>query len=287
MSKKFKTPLRYPGGKSRATKILLEYIPENYNSYIEPFIGGGSMAIALTRRNPDLKVTINDLYYPLYCFWTVLRDVGPQLQDHLFNIKTYLDRHDDEVDRTEAHREAFNIAKEKLSSGTGPYETAVNFYVCNKCSFSGLSENSSFSAQASRSNFSLNGINSLLWYNQAIQGWDIKNEDYSKVVNPSAFNFLDPPYLIKDNLYGSKGDLHKSFDHNRLAELMKVFTGNAMITYNSSKQVEDLYPTFSKLQWDLTYTMRSTQSYGADQDKRKELLLVNYNIDNSTGEWYR
>ena len=109
----------------------------------------------------------------------------------------------------------------------------------------------------------------------------------SKVVNPSAFNFLDPPYLIKDNLYGSKGDLHKSFDHNRLAELMKVFTGNAMITYNSSKQVEDLYPTFSKLQWDLTYTMRSTQSYGADQDKRKELLLVNYNIDNSTGEWYR
>ena len=60
-----------------------------------------------------------------------------------------------------------------------------------------------------------------------------------------------------------------------------------MITYNASEDIEKLYPKFSKLKWDLTYTMRSTQSYGADQDKRKELLLVNYNIDNSTGDWYK
>ena len=60
-----------------------------------------------------------------------------------------------------------------------------------------------------------------------------------------------------------------------------------MITYNASKQIEELYPEYSKLKWDLTYTMRSTQSYGADQDKRKELLLVNYTINNSTGNWYK
>ena len=285
--KKFKTPLRYPGGKSRATKILLDYIPNQFDYYVEPFIGGGSMAIALTKQRPDLKVVINDLYYPVYAFWTALRDAGPQMQQHLHNIKTYLSDYEEKEDVLKAHKEAFNKAKEKLSEKKDIYETAINFYVCNKCSFSGLSENSSFSAQASQSNFSFNGINSLLWYHQAIKNWNITNQDYAQVMNPSAFNFLDPPYSIKDNLYGSKGSLHKNFGHQKLADLCNVFSGNIMITYNASKDIENLYPTFSKLKWDLTYTMRSTQSYGADQDKRKELLLVNYTIDNSTGDWYK
>ncbi len=287
MSKRFKTPLRYPGGKSRATKILLDYIPSNYEHYTEGFLGGGSMAIALTRTNPDLEVTVSDLYTPLYRFWLVLRDIGPQLQDHLFNIKTYLNRFEDQDDVIAAHREAFQKAKQKLNEDIGVYESAVNFYICNKCSFSGLSENSSFSAQASQSNFSFNGINSLTWYHQAIQNWNILNEDYANVIREDAFNFLDPPYLIKDNLYGKKGDLHKSFDHVRMSETLKDFKGNTMITYNSCDEVEELYPSFSKLKWDLTYTMRSTASYGSDQDKRKELMLVNYNIDNSTGKWYK
>ena len=112
--KKFKTPLRYPGGKSRATKILLEYIPNNFDYYVEPFIGGGSMAIALTKQRPDLKVVINDLYYPVFAFWTALRDAGPQMQSHLHNIKTYLMDHDDKEDILKAHKEAFNKAKDKL-----------------------------------------------------------------------------------------------------------------------------------------------------------------------------
>ena len=82
------------------------------------------------------------------------------------------------------------------------------FYICNKCSFSGLSESSSFSAQASQSNFSESGINSLPYYHQIIRDWDIKNTDYASVLDEEAANFLDPPYLIKDNLYGKKGDMH-------------------------------------------------------------------------------
>ena len=287
MSKKFKTPLRYPGGKSRATKFLLDYIPEKFDAYTEGFLGGGSMAIALARRNPSLKITVSDLYYPLYCFWLTLRDEGPRLQSHLFSIKQALSDYEDKDDVIKAHRAAFVKAKEQLQENPGIYENALNFYICNKCSFSGLSENSSFSGQASQSNFSNNGISSLIFYHQMIQRWDIRNDDYADVIDVDAFNFLDPPYAIKDNLYGSKGDLHKQFDHQRMADLLKDFRGRTMITYNSCQEVEDLYPTFGKLQWDLTYTMRSTSTYGADQDKRKELLLVNYSIDNSSNLWYK
>ena len=287
--KRFKTPLRYPGGKSRATKILLEYIPERYCRYVEPFIGGGSMAIALQKARPDLQITINDLYTPLYAFWKTLQDDGPALSTHLFQTKTALSAYDDKEDVIKAHRDAFNLAKERLNEDLSLYEMGYYFYICNKCSFSGLSESSSFSAQASQSNFSERGINSLTYYHQVVRNWDIKNQDYASVLDEeAAFNFLDPPYLIKDNLYGKKGDMHKSFDHKRMSDILNTdFQGMTMITYNSCPEVEALYPSWSKLQWDLTYTMRSTGTYGADQDKRKELLLVNYGIDNSNKQWYR
>ena len=45
-----KTPLRYPGGKSRATKKIAQFLPDltKYKSYHEPFLGGGSVALYLS-----------------------------------------------------------------------------------------------------------------------------------------------------------------------------------------------------------------------------------------------
>ena len=83
---------------------------------------------------------------------------------------------------------------------------AVGFYVANKCSFSGLTESSSFSKQASDSNFSMRGIEKLKFYSYAIRNWTITNYDYAALLddNRQAFVYLDPPYDIKDNLYGKK-----------------------------------------------------------------------------------
>ena len=63
--KSLKTPLRYPGGKSRATKYLLPKFPKDIAEYREPFLGGGSVAIAFTKEYPDVPVWVNDLYEPL------------------------------------------------------------------------------------------------------------------------------------------------------------------------------------------------------------------------------
>ena len=74
--KSLKTPLRYPGGKSRACVKMDPYIPDlrDYKEYREPFLGGGSVAIHITKKYPDLKIWVNDLYEPLYNFWKVLQD---------------------------------------------------------------------------------------------------------------------------------------------------------------------------------------------------------------------
>ena len=48
MMKALKTPLRYPGGKSKAIKTLTPWFPQIISEYREPFIGGGSIAIQIT-----------------------------------------------------------------------------------------------------------------------------------------------------------------------------------------------------------------------------------------------
>ena len=58
-----KTPLRYPGGKSRAVPKLCQWLPEKIVEYREPFLGGGSVAIEMTKRFPDLPIWVNDLEY--------------------------------------------------------------------------------------------------------------------------------------------------------------------------------------------------------------------------------
>jgi DNA adenine methylase len=63
-----KSPLRYPGGKSKSINQISKFIPD-FNEYREPFVGGGSLFIYLKQLSPDKKFWINDLYKPLYYFW--------------------------------------------------------------------------------------------------------------------------------------------------------------------------------------------------------------------------
>ena len=266
---KLKTPLRYPGGKSRAVNFLDKHLPQ-FDTYYEPFLGGGSMALHVTQTRPRTDVWVNDLYYPLYCFWRSLQSQGDRLAHDLRELKTELG------ESFETHREAFNNSKAALV-GNDEYQIGFNFYVVNKCSFSGLSESSSFSKQASQQNFTFRGIDKLPYIAELIQCWIITNQDYSNSLSrDDGFVFLDPPYDIKDNLYGKKGSMHKSFDHELFAALCNHSNQKCMITYNSDLFVKERFPGWTSQEWDLTYTMRSTTTYTRDQKKRKELLLTNY-----------
>ena len=147
-------------------------------------------------------------------------------------------------------------------------------------SFSGLTENSTFSQTASNSNFSLVGARKLADFSKLIKCWKITNLDYSELTNSyatgDAFIFLDPPYDIKDFLYGKNREMHKSFDHEWFAAQACASDNKCMITYNSELFIKDRFPDWYQKDWDLTYTMRSSGTYTKDQKKRKELLLLNY-----------
>ena len=273
-TKSLKTPLRYPGGKSRAVPKLLQWLPSReITEYREPFLGGGSMAIEMTKRLPEeVPIWVNDLYEPLYNFWVQLRDNGDYIHEELIRFKK-------EYSNRDTARELFNSAKVKLNeSDTDNKDRAIYFYIINKCSFSGLTESSSFSPQASESNFSLRGIERLPEYSRLIQRWRITNGSYTELTSDETLTFIyaDPPYDIKDALYGHKGDKHKGFDHEKFADVMDGCLCNVMISYNNHPDIVMRFLEWCQYDFAHTYTMRSTGDYMKDQNQRRELVLTNY-----------
>ena len=71
--------LKYRGGKSREIPSFLKYIPEDYDNYIEPFLGGGAVYFYL---EPDNAI-LNDLNLKLMTFYKQLRDDYPQMRSQL------------------------------------------------------------------------------------------------------------------------------------------------------------------------------------------------------------
>ena len=274
--KQLKTPLRYPGGKSRAVPKLAQYFPDlrDYDEFREPFLGGGSVALYVTKRYPLINVWVNDLYEPLVNFWQQLQMFGPDMQKRLVELRS---RYPDQG----SARGLFLEAKDLLNDNNqSPFTRAVSFYVANKCSFSGLTESSSFSRQASDNNFSMRGIERLSDYSKIIENWNITNYSYDYLMdgNKGAFMYLDPPYDIKDNLYGNKGSMHKGFDHDKFAADCDSNAMDSMVSYNSTQLIKDRFKTWKAIEFEHTYTMRSVGEYMREQHQRKELILINYGI---------
>ena len=86
-----KSPLRYPGGKTRACKILDEIINDNFDlkkfdTLVSPFFGGGSFEFFFQNKY-NYKIKCNDKFTPLYNFWKQIKLDKNILCDELRKIK--------------------------------------------------------------------------------------------------------------------------------------------------------------------------------------------------------
>ncbi|MBE9208941.1 DNA adenine methylase [Nostoc sp. LEGE 06077] len=265
-----KSPLRYPGGKSKAIKQIAEYIPDNFSEFREPFVGGGSVFIYLKQRYPDLKIWINDLNPELFLFWKIAQSNISQLVQEIRQIKHK------SPDGKLLFTQLTNIDVKNLSN----LERAVRFFVLNRITFSGTIESGGFSQEAFDKRFTDSSIERLekleLILTKDVQ---ITNLDYSCLLQEqgkNVFLFLDPPYFraTKSKLYGKYGDLHTSFEHLRFAESLKQCSHSWLITYDDSPNIRHNFKWANIYEWELQYGMNNYKQNSAA--KGKELFITNY-----------
>ncbi|MDR1216452.1 MAG: DNA adenine methylase [Treponema sp.] len=262
-----RSPLRYPGGKSRAVETIAKLIPD-FDEFREPFLGGGSVFVYVKQCYPNKKYWINDLYSELYKFWIMTqKDVNALI------AKVYEWR-----EKYPAGKELFQFLN-KNSENFNDLERASAFFIYNRITFSGTTLSGGYSESAFKGRFTESSIERLNGLAKVINGSTITNYDYEELVKKegkNVFIFLDPPYYsaTKSALYGKNGDLHKSFDHRRFAENMKNCKHKWLITYDDSEYIRGLFSFANIIPWNLTYGMRNT-TVNSDQNG-KELFISRF-----------
>jgi DNA adenine methylase len=262
-----KSPLRYPGGKSRAIELISTLIPQ-FDEYREPFVGGGSLFIYLKQKFPDKKFWINDLYTPLIKFWEMSqKDIGK-----------VIDKIEEWKSEYAEGKKLHKFLTENISDFDN-VEKASAFFIFNRISFSGTTESGGYSEQAFKGRFTLSSIERIKQLKHILLNTQVTNLDYQDVVEAkgkNVFLFLDPPYFsaTKSALYGKNGNLHKSFDHKRFAEVMKNCKYQWLITYDDSEFIRELFSFAHIHSWDLKYGMRNITP--TSNQIGKEIFISNY-----------
>lgn len=272
-----KSPLRYPGGKSRAVKTILPLIPY-FDEYREPFLGGGSVFLAIKQKNPNKKFWINDLYYELYTFWKIAQKTPEALVKKIYELRNKFTK----------GKDLYKFLNDNLKD-FDDLERASAFFIYNRITFSGTSLSGGYSEAAFKGRFTESSIQRVLSFAPLLQNTKITNFDYEILVKEkgeNVFIYLDPPYYsaTKSALYGKNGELHKSFDHERFAKLMQKSPHKWLITYDDCEYIRSLFSFAHIANWNLTYGMRNVLE--SSSQIGNELLISNFKIKTEVTEQY-
>lgn len=266
------SPLRYPGGKTRACKKLESIINQYFNinefdTLISPFFGGGSFEFYIQNKY-NLYLNVNDKFTFLYNFWLTCVNNKSELCSKL---NEYINK---------LTKDVFLDMRVNIVNEPSILQQAVYYFVINRCSFSGATLSGGFSQEASQKRFTVSSIKRIMDLNLNSDSFKINNEDFEEFINKNYIQeqgneligknliFLDPPYYLekKSKLYGSNGDMHESFDHERLFNCLKT-KKNWIMTYNNCEYIKQLYENFEIIETSWTYGMNKSK-------KSSEIVII-------------
>ena len=251
------SPLRYPGGKTRAGKLLWAFLQKEYPKtkyLVSPFFGGGSFELMCASRG--IKVFGNDLFEPVFNFWITLRYQSHDLAEACRLLRP--------LSKADFYR-----LKSMIDTEKDDLLRAAYYFAINRSSFSGSTCSGGFSEEAAKGRFTESSIERITNLDMS-NVMPIYNEDFEVFMNryqpqEDLTVFLDPPYSIENKLYGKDGDLHREFDHERLATLLKS-RNDWILCYNDCEHVRKLYEgcRIQKVSW----------SYGMNESKKSNEILI-------------
>ena len=256
-----KSPLRYPGGKTRACQILDNILLEHFNlstlrKLVSPFFGGGSFEFYL-QNNYNLDIVANDKFKPLHSFWTSCKFQNKELCQELYQKIDNVTKSD------------FLELRKNIMSQEDSLKQSIMYFIINRCSFSGATLSGGFSMESSKKRFTKSSIDRIDKLN--LSNFEIYNYDFEEFIDKywdkdTSIMFLDPPYYLENsNLYGNNGDMHENFNHEKLYECLKTKC-NWIMTYNNCDYIKKMYKDY--------HMVETTWSYGMNKSKKSSEIVI-------------
>ena len=279
--------LKYRGGKSREIPRFVQYIPNNYNRYIEPFLGGGAVYFYLEPENAIL----NDLTVRQMTFYTQLRNNYPLMRQQLDVIQHIYEVNQAAYRRLKAqavpevrvpneNEELYYQMRELFNHPDDTYLDGVLYFFINKTAYSGMiryNNNGEYNVPFGRYP-NLNTHLITQQHSDLLQNAELFNLDYRAIFDMAEaddFIFLDPPYDCIFNDYGNI-DLMNGFDeteHRRLAADFRNLPCRALMIIGKTPLTEELYGDFIFDEYYKNYAVNIKNRFKND---RMHIVVKNY-----------
>lgn len=258
----FNTPLRYPGGKGKITNAI-KLLLKNNNligaNYIEPYAGGAGVAINLLLDQTVSNIHINDLNFPVYSFWKVLKDnpeyLCKNIQDTLICIEEW-------HIQSEIFKNYKNYSIEEVAFAT---------FFLNRTNRSGILQAGVIGGKNQEGNWKLDTrfnkknlirrIENIAVFNKNITVTNLDAKELIPNICTSKNNFvyLDPPYYKKGK--GLYQNFYEHSDHAEIAYLIQSSTlKHWIVSYDNNQNIIDFYKKNRSIIYHLNYTAQNKYS---------------------------
>lgn len=258
--------VKWAGGKRQLLPELLRYVPKQFGTYHEPFLGGGALFFALK---------------PLRA---VLSDDNRRLVRAYFGVRDAVDRVV-ELLATYPHNKGFFLRMRELDiDSRSDAEHAAWLIYLNKTAFNGLYRvNSKNVFNVPFGRYATPNIcdePNLRACSAALDGADIRCEDFSAVLErakPGDFVYFDPPYVpLSASSYFTSytADGFGMEQHIRLRDVARELKGrgvHVLLSNSSAPTVHELYADgFERIP---VFAARSVSSKASGRGKIEELII--------------
>ena len=278
--------IKYRGGKSKEINNFIEFIPNQYDRYIEPFAGGAALFFYLA---PNAAL-INDINSRLVNFYSAVRDNFDSLKAELTRLElTYRSNQmeyeqikmKDKSRHVENKNEALYYLLRDMYNGIieKKYLDATLYYFINKTSYSGMlrfNSKGEFNVPFGRyKNFNTQLVSEE--HSGLLKRTEITNEDYSEIFNRCTVNdfvFLDPPY---DCIFTDYGNIEQNGfaedDHRRLAQDFRNLESKSLMVIGKTPLTEELYRPFIRAEYSKTYAVNIRNRFKSEST---HLVVTNF-----------
>ncbi len=269
--------VKWAGGKRQIIDKLTMYAPDEYNTYYEPFIGGGALLFELSPK----KAVINDSNKELMNVYEVLCDED-KFKKMCSVLNSYEIKHNEEfyyeIRNKDRNKNTFN----RLSD----YTRAARTIYLNKACFNGLyrvnSKNEFNVPFGKKTKVNTYEGGNLITVSNYLTMNDIKIlstdfEDAVKDAKKDDFVYFDPPYDSDTGTFNSYTEEGFGKEHQRrLAKVFKELDERGvyvMLSNHNTTLINELYKDYNI---HIIEAKRNINSNGKKRGTVEELIITNY-----------
>lgn len=278
--------LKYRGGKSQEILRFLQYIPDDFDRYIEPFFGGGAVYFYLEPQN----AIINDINKRLMLFYSQLRDRYPEMRIQLDKIQHIYEGNQEAYKKRKAenpgeyipnaNEDLYYEMRKLFNHPDGSCLDGVIYFFINKTAYSGMiryNKNGEYNVPFGR----YSNLNTQLvteQHSRLLQEAELYSLDYRQIFDMAGngdFVFLDPPYDCVFTDYGNL-DMSNGFDeaeHRRLAADFRNLPCRAFMVIGKTPLTMELYGKYIAAEYHKNYAVNIKNRFYND---KMHLIVKNY-----------